>query len=283
MSLSPEIHKQTQPAGQPAALRFVWHFGFQKTGTTFLQAILWRNRNLLAQDAAIFNCRDGDWAFRNAANAFCETPGADTERAVIDAAKRLRDTAVSTGRMSALVTDENVLGYRLYDDAGDVFSRSERLIPLIERAMDGCQPEFVFYTRDMPCWLASAYNQEVKQMRAAETFDAWLKKIPFEQDWDLQLQRLRKVSSGAVVFRDMTQDQQERRLLGAYILDRAGIDPDSHAALKMPRGRNQSLSPAALEFMRQINATRIPDRQLVHVRRTVLANPQLFAGKEGMK
>lgn len=259
--------------------RFVWHLGFMKTGTTFLQAVLWRNRPTLARTTTVFNCRDRDWSLRNAAIAHCQSPSAETDAQVTKAARAFARRTLDQGHTTAFLSDENLVGYRLYDRHGDCFSKTAALLPILTAAAEaeGLASEFQLYTRDMPAWLASAYNQEIKQMRETRSYADWTAGLPFEQDWSAQHQRLSAVTPAPVTFRDMKADLKEGRMVGAHLLDRAGLDPALHGSLKMPRGQNESLSPGALEFMRQINATRMQERQLVFVRRTLLANPHLFA------
>ena len=255
--------------------RIVWHFGFQKTGTTAIQSVCWRNMEVLSQSAAVFPKRQWTEALRGAARAYLDKAG--SEEAVSEAAEAIAAEVLASGQSTALVSDENVLGVDIYNEHGTIFDFVVALIPLVEQAVRPLASEFVFYTRPMESWLQSAHAQAVAWTRMTEEYDSWRAGVPFDADWDAQHKRLQALTDAPVTFRDMTQDAAEGRMLGAYLFDRSGITQEVQSSLTPARGGNERLAASARDFMLQMNRSKLNDRQLNIVRRQVLKNMHLFA------
>ena len=275
MSAQPKPKAQTAPA--PAPARIVWHFGFQKTGTTSIQSVCWRNFDALNSRTALFPKRQWTEALRTSATAWLN--GAGAEDAVEEAAAGLATAVAEAGHGTALVTDENVLGVDIYNAHGDIFDFAARILPVIERAARPHSSEFVFYTREMDSWLKSAHAQSIAWARQRLDYDDWRAGLPFATDWAVHLARLQAAVDSPVSFRDMGADADEFGLLGGHLLTRAGIAPDTLASLAPARGGNERLPAGALQFLLEMNRSKLGDKPLNTVRRQVLRHMQLFSSK----
>lgn len=254
----------------------IWHLGFQKTGTTIFQSLMRRNMETLSRHCALFPKRKWTAALQLAGRAWWENPGEETEAALKREARAIRDAIREQGHTAGVVSDENVIGLHFYDERGGMVDMAAHVMPVLEAAIRPARSVFVFYTRDWEKWLASAWNQVVKQLRCQQDFDDWRAGIPFEQDWQAHHARLSGVVRGEVVFRDLGQDAAEDKPMGGYILERAGVPPEALEGLNRPIGRNESLPPGALRFMLDLNRSKIHDRGLDIVRKMMLRNLDAF-------
>lgn len=204
------------------------------------------------------------------------TEGRGEAEAFAATVEEIAQQVAESGRSSALVSDENVLGLDVYNDHGHIFDFAAAVLPVVERAAWPCQSEFVFYTRSMDRWLKSAHSQAVGWTRLAVDYETWRAGIPFETDWSVQHSRLQSVTDAPVIFRNMSQDRKEGVMLGTYLFDRSGIPHDVLAQLLPARAKNERMSEAALDFMLDINSSRLNDRALNVVRQYVKRNMHLF-------
>ena len=263
-------------SGAAFAPRIIWHFGFQKTGTTAVQWLLRKNRALLGEKIALFP--RGRWtaALREAAAVFLRTRSEADKTAFQDEVRKIVNTVRDSGHRCAIVSDENVLGLKLRDETGDIFTHARTMLPVVEDAAAPAICEFHFNTRDTEAWLKSAHNQEVKQLRCRQDFDEWRNGVALPVDWSALHDTLSGLTQGAVVFRDMNADRAAGRPSGAALLEAAGVGPELLAQLKTPGAQNESLSDAALAFMLDINRSPLKRRQIGAVRDVVVKNMGLF-------
>jgi hypothetical protein len=68
--------------------------------------------------------------------------------------------------------------------------------------------------------------------------------------------------------------------LGRALLEEAGYDDEAIAALPVPARQNESLSPAQLDLMREINALDLPFSVTGRIADAVERRPDLFAAPE---
>lgn len=268
MSLAPAISSASVP-------RIIWHFGFQKTGTTAAQWLMRKNQALLQDKVAIFP--RGRWtaALRGAAGGYLTQKTQAAKIALQDEVRQIVQAVHASGQPAAVVSDENVLGLRVQDETGDIFAHAETILPVIEQAAGaGC--EFHFLTRDPESWLKSAHNQEVKQLRCRQDYASWRAAQTLVVNWSDLRDRLAATVSGAVMFHDMDDDRKAGQPTGACLLQAAGVDAATIARLKTPGRKNQGLSDSALAFMLQINQSDLKYRQVGRVRDVVVANMGLF-------
>ena len=258
-------------------ITIIWHMGFQKTGTTSFQSILRRNSDTLSEHISIFPKRKWTQPVQDAGLAYWADPSVAHEKALKKAAQDICKTIKDAGHTCGVVSDENIIGLELYDDKGGMIDMAAAILPILESACAPSKCEFVFYTRDFDGWYKSAYNQVVKQLRCCKDFDLWVEDAPFSTDWDEHYQRLQSCVKSPVTFRDMRQDAADGLMLGGHILRMAGIEDDILQDLNKPVGRNESLSPGALKFMREINRSHIHQNGLDIVRRKMLNNPDAFS------
>ncbi|MEL6477667.1 MAG: hypothetical protein AAFR17_10090 [Pseudomonadota bacterium] len=250
------------------------HIGFQKTGTTWLQRMLLRNRDRLAGRVALAVKGPETRDLMRACLAWIETP--ETGVAAVR-----REAAALAGRLNrtapvALISDENFVGRNIFSETGDMTTWAAALVPEIATAL-GPRTEVICYTRDWAGWTASVHNQSVKIRGETRDLDAFRAAIPFAADWDAITARLAREIAPIPLHRiDMEADLASPSGLGEGLLSRLGLG-DILPELDRPQGRfNQSLGPGALEFLLAANRSGLNPATLAKVRRLVLDNRELF-------
>ena len=255
--------------------RMIWHFGFQKTGTTAVQALMRKNARLLCDKVALFP--RGRWtaALRGAAAAFLRSKTSAARADFQDEVRSLVAKVRADGHSVAIVSDENVLGLRLHDDSGTIFEHAASIVPLVAEAASEAQNEFHFFIRDPQAWLRSAHNQEVKQLRGTHSYDSWPARHLLV-DWAALQAQLAALTPAPVTFHDMQADRAQGRLTGSTLLVAAGVDAGLIAQLEDPGAQNEALPDAALAFMIEVNKTGLKPKDIGVIRDLVIANRGLF-------
>ncbi len=195
------------------------------------------------------------------------TPDDDSLRArLAGLARSLRDD-LPTGDTPVILSHENLPGAML-GKAGVItlYPQLERIVAILERALAPLTPEYVFYTRDMPVWKHSVYNQAVRSDRYAATRAEFLTETADCGDWaGLQARMTRAVDADRVHFFRL-EDEPDPTRPGRQLLALAGVPDTVLASLSPLDGlRNQSLNAGALEFLRLVNGLGLkrPDRSRV--------------------
>lgn len=254
----------------------IWHLGFQKTGTTTFQSFLRRNDAALSEEIAIFPKQHWTQRLQTAGLSYWDDPSLENEKALKGKARAIREKVREQGKTMGLVSDENVIGLNLYDEKGGMIDMAAAIMPILERAISPSRSIFVFYTRNFDSWFKSAHNQCVKQLRCRDNLEDFVEKTPFSTDWDAHQKQLKDAVQSPVIFRDLGEDAKEGLPMGGHILELAGIDRKAFSEFSSPIGRNESLSPAALDFMLEINRSHLHEHGLEIVRTKVLKHPQAF-------
>lgn len=230
------------------------HIGAPKTGTTFLQGLLSRNREKLAQDGVALPGDGFSDHFRATQDlrgqpkeATSRTPSWSGEWAAL--ARQARRT-----RASRVVISCEML-------AAVSAERAQRAVASLEPA----QVHVVYTARDLATLLPAAYQEHVKH-RYARDFDAWLADVldggpgagPGRWFWRVHDsgQVLRRWSTAVPPQRvhvlTMPQTGSSPDLLWRRFASLIGVDParvDASAARP-----NASLGRAEVELLRRLNA-----------------------------
>jgi hypothetical protein len=264
MTGRPDISQSTESSTAP---RVIWHLGFQKTATTSAQALLQVNADVLAPYVRVLPKSPKTKALRMAAQDYVRTPSPDTNgtlRAEVEALLCNADRPV-------IISDETLSGFDPLPLHGDAFSALERLVAALAEITPNAQ--FVFTTRAAADWTRSVYNQLVRQNRLAMRWEDWSQNVPRDTNWDEGHRRLRATGAD-VAFVSIEDEAAAGQRPGQCLLRAAGVPED--LPLHHPKPQNTSLPDGALEFMRAINASRLPRDALKVVRRCVVQTQYAF-------
>ncbi|MDG1431652.1 MAG: sulfotransferase [Paracoccaceae bacterium] len=278
----PDNRTQTLEAPTPVnpargdSVTIVWHLGFIKTGTTAIQQMLRKGRHLMPPTVTAFRRQDEAVHVRVACRKWRQKPTKEKRAAVVQAVQDVRDAAVESGVEFAIFSDENVVEFEAYSHRGDIFEAAQRTIPLLEEAAYPAKSVFVFYTRDFDKWLESAHNQTVKMLRLVDDFETYRANVPFEMNWDAQKAALQATVKSDVIFHDMAEDIDSDLPLGSGLMALCNIDCGFLEQLPESSRKNESLSPAALKFMLQINRSDLSNASVRKIRQMVMQNSEMF-------
>ncbi len=252
---TPDAHTEdtataaTGPAGKPTVY---FHIGAPKTGTTFLQRILWQNRDALKSAGVLY-------------------PG-DTFGAHVQAAFDLRETGFAGGR------DPLAAGrWREFVDAAQAWSGpvifSQELFSPAEpgqiaaamAALDFADVHLIYTARELSRQIPAAWQEDVKN-RFTMRFDEFISEVrdPTRNDhwlgqmfWRMQdavevLARWsgslppRRVHIVTVPRRGGAPDELWRRFASVVGIEPGSLDPG-------PAFQNSSLGAAEATFLRRLN------------------------------
>lgn len=254
----------------------LFHLGFQKTGTTSVQAMLNANRDALAGiDIRAYG--DATKDLRVAGRTYCADPtperAARLRKALGGHVERFR----AGDARACLISDENILGRVAYGPAGDVVSWGKRILPMIEECAAGLQVRFVFYTRAPEPWRQSIYKQSVKRAGETRNLKGWVQAAPFAGDWPDWTgwqRQLQSACAAPVEFLSMEAELAGDLPLGAGVLQRLGVENAVIAGLSTVRPQNTSLSDRAIGVMRVINHLPLTDRRKIRISEYIEAREQ---------
>ncbi|WP_424832393.1 hypothetical protein [Ruegeria sp.] len=253
--------------------RVIFHLGFQKTGTTSVQALLNSNLSLLSDvDVRVYG--DATKDLRAAGKNFCAEPSPDREKELIKTLERHFSLVFDNGKPVCLISDENILGRVPYSNTGDVVSWAERILPVIEGCASGTDLAFHFYTRPAESWRNSMYRQCVKRAGVTGSYGVWARSSPFQEDWPDWKEwadRISKATSAPVTFTCMDEELKSGAVLGTALLENAGLSEAAINALIPVERQNMALSDAALQFMRFVNLLPLKERLRLRISERVEA------------
>lgn len=258
--------------------RIIWHVGPQKTGTTSFQQLLRLNKDVLRPYLTSVVHSHGTKRATRAAISVQHQPTDDTRSALADQVAALIDAWQSSPTPSPvlIVSDEQFLGMRLFDDGPDIFSASHMMLPLLAECSAMFSPSFVLYQRDMQKWLTSAYQQSVKQAVETRTISEWMEAVPFSSDWEQIKPAIITSTNAPVRFYNFDEEAKSNDPLGASILRDADVPNDVIADLERPGRLNESLPSGAIAFMREMNAVPMNPRIRGAIRKNVVQNAECF-------
>jgi hypothetical protein len=230
------------------------HIGAPKSGTTFLQTVLWRNKEVLAEQGVLL---PGD-SFGAQVRAMRDLRGLvpePTEAADWEGAwDELVSEALETSARVAVISSETLAAA----DGG----QARRAI----ESFGDCEVHIVYSARDLAGLLPSEWQEYVKH-RFHHGFETWLAEVvdggPGQGagDWFWRVHEIGEVLErwsvtlppDRVHLVTMPGPGAPRNLLWKRFASVLGIDPDSVDLNEA--GNNSSLGPAEVEFLRRINRT----------------------------
>lgn len=258
--------------------RVLLHCGFQKTGTTYIQALLKKNLSLIDPTIAVYNKGPGTRKLQRACATYIMwgKPVARTE--LVDTASEISAQIRDSGRDYAIITNENLLGANVYGKkGGDIFTWGEQVLPAVLEGFAGHVVRLVFYTREPQSWWRSVHAQAIRTRRVRAPLEDYVARAPFTLNWREVAQRYwNHFGTDIVQFVEMEDDLATDFGLGDALLRSAGLDDAMLATLEKPPVRNASIKPGALEVIRKVNATKLTKRELKLLRTLVMKNQDLF-------
>lgn len=272
----------TSPTPHSGAMqKAVIHAGFRKVGSSTIQAGLQLNQDLLSDThhllirddlirplrKAVMHCtRHNNWFSRRA-----------IDTAITQIVSRLK--ADSKGR-TIVVSDENLFGSFSYLPNGDtLIDWALIVLPKLEAALrqQGIEPQFIVYTRPVADWCKSAWVQSVRRKGFGGDFEDWMKGMPADFSWDVEVARLEAALSSPLQRVDLKSEAQTAPFLGHAVLKAADVAPDVLARIKPIGPQNTSPSKGAMALIQMVNAA--SERGLVKrdtVRDLIIDHPQFF-------
>lgn len=254
----------------------IWHLGFQKTGTTSIQSGLRQNKSNFLQDVFVVAKDSRTQRMRNIGEKILRREDFNFRAKLERQTKRLLEEFVESGKRLAIISDENLFGYDLYEGDGNFVEVAKIVIPILESASHPIKSTFVFYTRDWEKWTRSAYNQAVKSRRCLHEFEDWEAKIPFPKNWESLYAELSGLVESDMFFFDMDEEVKKELPVGFQLLTLSGVPSETVLKFSPPRRANESLPRSARDFMLKVNQTEIQDDALQEVRKVVLSQIHHF-------
>lgn len=250
--------------------QLVLHLGFQKTGSTSIQALLDMNRARL-EDLDLYVYGPDTMPARSPALSAIRNPTPQALAIAKYVFMGIFREMLESQNETAIFSDENILGRVLYTQSGHFLEWAELLLPIIASAMpDNIEARIVFYTRDQDKWLKSLYGQAVKRAGEKRGFKAWRDGRPLRTEWHYMRDRLASAACGIPVqFVSMEKDLAKFGFVGGELLEVSGIVRDRICALAIPTLQNKGLSPLALNVMRAINHLPLGRRRLLRISESV--------------
>ncbi len=258
--------------------RVIFHFGPSKTATTTFHVMLKNNVSRFGQRVAV-SARDGLTAqLRILGAELLNGTGSVTrsklQRAVQNMRRKMSDMTADT----IIVSDENMFG---------IFSRTlfsarfengpAHILSEIESELAGWDLHYVCYTREPQKWSDSCYNQTVKLAGGTQDYDTWIAMHPDLNVPQKMVEGFRSVLGDRLTVLPMEEEVQRYGYVGRRVLELSGIDEAVINTLPVPQSSNVSISPASLEFIRQINALGLEKSDRLKVTRLVERSQKLFA------
>lgn len=225
------------------AERVILHIGPRKTGTTYLQTLLWSNRDRLAEQGVLIPLETNGQqvvAFAQEGTPHHRPKSAE----LLD--RLVRESAAHPG--TVLVSTELLAGIA-----------ASRLGELVDR-LPADRVEVVFGVRDLSHQLPAEWQQWVRA-RSPLSFDDWLDDVARRDDHPFWISQLpdrivrrwsqvvadEQIRTIVVPPRGAPDDELWRRFAGA-----TGLDPEGFA---FPAGRvNVSMGAVQADLLRRVNA-----------------------------
>ena len=149
-------------------MRVLVHLGLNKCASTFIQKILSNARTRLAQSGTWYPVEDGRTCHYGLSRHYGFGPDAPevTDRTIGDAV----NAAAALGCNQLILSSEYLSLYRP--------RAAERLMSALDVA--GCEAEFLLFSRDIPGWIKSLFNQYVRTVdggKALPHIDAFVDQV----------------------------------------------------------------------------------------------------------
>lgn len=242
----------------------IFHVGLPKTGTSAFQDALVLNRDALRACGIAFSRKqDVGSDFRSAARDTVRYGPSRLRQMRLDrAGRRIRDWADAQKSSVVLITDENLLGWRVRDMYRMTFDRGPaQAMRALQKAFDGDEISWVLFRRDPAAHMQSSYRYAVKLRGVSAEYDDWARETGRPEALGLLVAEAVKAFGVAGHVFDMEEQIASPRSWGAPILELAGMCPEDIDALKPAPRTNAGVPDGLLEYVRRINAIGLEKEQ----------------------
>lgn len=243
--------------GSSMPKRVILHVGLPKTGTSAFQDALELNRDAVeAADISFTTKADVGKPFRESVRDIVRHGANRWRLSRLDrAARGIRDWVDHQPHSVALITDENLLGWRVRDMYRMRFAQGpQQAMDALTRAFDGYDLQWVLYRRDARAHMKSSYRYVVKLRGVTDSFEDWARGIGTPEALEQLVKDAATAFGPAGHLFDMETEMVAARPWGAPILSLAGMsEAQINALIPAPR-TNKGLPDDLLDYVRDINA-----------------------------
>ncbi|MEZ5686172.1 MAG: hypothetical protein R3D78_09895 [Paracoccaceae bacterium] len=232
--------------------RLVVHLGFPKTATTTIQAMLAANAGRFGPGIVVSPKDELTRKLRKNALRYMRSGGKFWFKWRHGVAMREMVRKIDAMDFETLlISDENMVGIesgKIFDPPGGVDFTA--WVRQLDAALSGYDVTYVLYTRDPAPWRVSAYNQAFKMRRVTEPFADWVVKHDDLGGPARIVEELRGFLGDRLKTLEMADEIGPGKLMGRYLLELAGVSEERIAGIVVPPRKNESLPPAAIEFLK---------------------------------
>lgn len=247
----------TDTSGASGRKRVVLHVGLPKTGTTAFQDSLALNHALLdANGLRVGQKTDVGESFRRAIRNIVRKGPTWLRRMRLDrAAREIRDWVDAQPADTVLITDENLLGWRIRDMYRMCYADGPaHAVAALDKALAGHRISWVLTRREAQAHMRSAYRYFVKLRGVSSDYDAWAREIGTPEALERLVDETAAALGDACLVLDMSVERARSGPWGAAILSHAGLDSDVIAQMQPGPVTNMGLPDDLLPYVRRINA-----------------------------
>lgn len=243
-------------SGSGARRRVIFHVGLPKTGTSAFQDALDLNRDALAAHGIAFSRKsDLGAGFRTAMrDVVRHGAGYLRLRRVDRAARNMRLWADAQDRPVLLITDENLLGWRIRDMYRMRYADGPaHALAALRKAFEGYEIAWILVRREATSHMKSGYRYAVKLRGVSASFEEWAAEAGSPESLDRLLAETATAMGDEGHVFDMEEEIKSDRPWGAPILALAGLT-DSQIESLVPAPRtNEGMPDDLLSYVRKIN------------------------------
>lgn len=243
--------------GSSMPKRVILHVGLPKTGTSAFQDALELNRDAVeAADISFTTKVEVGKAFRERVRDIVRHGANRWRLSRLDrAAMDIRDWVDRQPHSVALITDENLLGWRVRDMYRMTFQDGpQQAMNALHGAFEGYDLQWVLYRRDAMSHMRSSYRYVVKLRGVADNFEDWSRQIGTPEALNKLVDDAAKAFGEAGHVFDMEAEKTSGHAWGAPILSLAGMSDEEISKLTPAPRTNKGMPDELLDYVRQINA-----------------------------
>ena len=240
-------------SARPSLKRVLICPGFRRCGTSSLHSLLRPNRALLEPYFTAYVRDDLNHAWRTTVHSLFFKGKEKRLKRLPKLAEEIARTIDPGPSGQVLITDENLIGTRLYHpDGRTIFDVAETALPILERAFAGADVAFRFQIRDWDDWINSSYAREVVRRGATYSKEEYMAGMNAAETWETGTKKIKDALASPVSFLNVTDD-----LIGGApgrsILDHFDVPEEVIERLVIPPRQNVSPSSTELEQLRLRN------------------------------
>lgn len=268
-------------------MRFLFHIGVHKTGTTLIQKSLSENIDVLRKKRvfyvnselpdAIIQQRE---VLRKLQNPMRPNPREDR---LLRVNETILKRAAQADAHTILLSEENRIGFPIYTELkrfgepARFYPRADECLRRVLCGLDSVDVQLILYKREFRKLLPSLYSEALRNLMLTETIDEFCRKIDFESlDYGALFNRIAVGAPGAELYVKQFSKIQEG---GAYFLndflDSTGIG--SKEFCTTTEIVREGVDQENAEKLRQLSLRRAKDgmnQKIARARQAILASPQ---------